>query len=865
MPRQRKGKPVFSFTSLALGLLASAVAAEESAAEWNCRSVNGEWVCNGQTQASSPPDPAKPPVPADTTAGAGAPPASPRKLPPLQVGKVGGVPPAPKIEPQQIPEGWTCEADDRGGWRCKLVGVEPGGKPHLAKIQQEPSLPWLHPTFSAYDDHVFKTLVRLLPEDPWQRYCATGRAALGDRPPIRPEGQPLDLEADYSRSLTEDLVYFSGNVKVRRGGQHLWTDALLYDGETGIVNAWGNVIYEENGYIFASDNAWLDLERGRARMNHTHFILGPVPARGTTARSRFESETLSRHHQVAYTTCPIGNDDWVVHARDLKINRETGKASGHHVWLEFMRVPFLYSPYFSYTIDDRRISGFLTPRIGISNARGFDAALPYYFNLAPNYDLTLIPRVMSKRGFLGGLEFRYLLRHSRGRLAGEILPYDSVRKKIRGEVAFYNQTRFTPHWTALADLRYVSDKHYINELGDNLSIASSRQLHSQIKTEYRQGDWYFMTRADNWQTVDPNLSSRDKPYRRLPQMVFNYDHAFAPWLRSGWQSEFVFFQHDDRSNGHRLHLRPRVQLPWRHAAAFAIPSLAFDYTRYWLPGKGRSLSRALPVASLNTGLFLEKNWGRNLIQTLEPRLFYLYIPFDDQDDIPVFDTSRYDFNFSQLFRENRFSGADRLGDANQISYALTSRFLTADEGAERLRLSAGQIYYFRDRRVTLPGEAVETRNTSNIIGELDLFPNRLFSLRSGIQWDPYDNQMDRGEAMLQYKDSDDYIANLSYRFRRDRLKIVDGSFRWLLFQGLHAVGRWQYSLRDAITLESFLGVEAESCCWRVRVIGRRFVRDVNRTTETAVFAQLELKGLISLGKHVDRFLQRNIRGYGFED
>jgi len=777
------------------------------------------------------------------------------------------MPPAPSHpSTEELPQGWTCQGGEAAtGWRCKLIGTNPEGKPHLVATKP-PTAFALKGTFTPEDDKVFSNLLQVLPNDPWTGFCSSGRVTLQAPPPIENRGPlPVQLEADYSQSLDEDLVFFYGNVKAKRGDQRLWADALAYDSKARIFNAWGNVIYEESGFVLSSASAWLDIDKERARLAGTRFILNSAPARGTTQRSRFENKSLSRHHQVTYTTCPIGNEDWILHARDLRINRDTGKAAGHHVWFTFKKIPILYSPYFAYPIDKRRITGFLTPSFASSDTRGFDFSIPYYWNIAPNYDLTLTPRYMTRRGFMAGGNFRYLFTHSQGHLAAEILPYDQVRKETRGQVAFFNRTRFNPYWTAFADIRYVSDNHYINELGNSLSIASNRHMRSEANVEYRKNNLYFLTRLENWQTIDPNIDSADKPYRRLPQMLLTYNHTFAPWLFTAWNSEFVFFQHRDKIDGQRLHLRPTVSFPWRSAAAYVLPKVSFDVTHYWFAAAGTRESRTLPIASVNSSVFLEKSWGEGLIQTLEPRLFYLYVPHDNQANIPIFDTSRNDFNFSQLFRVNRFSGYDRLNDANQVSLALTSRLLDSESGDERLRASVGQIYYFRDRKVTLPGQAMETDNSSNIIAELDLIPLQYLSWRSGMQWNPHSNELDRGETLLQFRNTQDYIINLWYRFRRNQLKILDGSFRWRLMPGFHAVGRWQYSLRDAITLESFLGLEAESCCWRIRIIGRRFVRDVNRQADTSVFAQLEFKGLASLGRHVDRFLERNIRGYGLDD
>ena len=867
MPLQRKGKSVIISVSLLVGGICQFTRAAESFNDWHCRPMGDQWSCNanlkqvaaeplhlaaqgtGVTSKEETPQVAKPPPPE------------------IRIGKVPEMPKAPRQPVEEgKTKGWTCQGEQgTPEWQCKLVGVDPQGKPRLVARQPKPAFA-LPRTFTPEDDQVFSSLLQILPRDPWATFCNYGREAMPEPASIQNRDDvPMQLEADYSQSLNEDLIFFYGNVKALRGEQRLWSDTLAYDSKNRIFNAWGNVIYEESGFVMSSESAWLDIENERARLTRTRFILDSAPARGTTRRSRFEGPQLSRHHRVTYTTCPVGNEDWTIHAKDLRINRETGKASGHHVWLKFMRLPILYSPYFAYPIDKRRITGFLTPSFGSSDTRGFDFSIPYYWNIAPNYDLTVIPRIMTKRGFMIGGDFRYLFPHTQGHLAVEVLPYDQEQKKTRGQVAFYNKTKFNPYWNALADIRYVSDKHYINELGDSLSIASNRHMRSNASIDYRRGGMHFRTLAENWQTIDPTIDSSDKPYRRLPQILLDYNRSFKPWLFTGWNSEFVFFQHNERIDTQRLHLRPTLSFPWRTASAYVLPKISFDYIHYWFAAAGGQESRGLPIASLDSGLFLEKSWGNQLLQTLEPRLFYLYIPYDNQKDIPIFDTSSNDFNFSQMFRINRFNGPDRLGDANQITVALTSRLLNEKNGDERLRASVGQIYYFRDRRVTLPGQSVGTNYSSNLIAELDFQPFSTVSWRSGMQWDPHKNRFDRGEALLQYKNTEDYIINLGYRYRRDRLQIIDGSFRLLVLPGFHAVGRWQYSIDDDITLESFLGVEAESCCWRVRLIGRRYIRDVNRQADTSIFAQLELKGLVSLGRHVDRFLERNIRGYGLDD
>ncbi|MCX8050057.1 MAG: LPS assembly protein LptD [Methylohalobius sp.] len=844
---------------------------------WDCHSEGEEWVCAAEEKPiPTTPTPADPNLSPQTETALASP---PKPAPEIRIGQVPTMPKAPAAAGSSSLLGWNCEPDEGGQWRCKLTGPDPQGKPRLVGVRERA---WfeLPPVFTPQDEQDFFRLIQLLPEDPWAAYCQGQRVRA--QPAKSRAGLPLNLEADYSQSLGENLTFFSGNVKIERGSQKLWADALTYDTDLHILNAFGNVIYEEAGNLFVSDSLWLDLENDKARLNRPRFILGQTPARGAASRSRFESEELSRHQQVTYTTCPIATEDWILHARDLKINRASGIASGHHVWLEFLHLPVFYAPYFAHPIDDRRISGFLSPSFGRSSTRGFDFTLPYYFNLAPNYDLTLTPRIMVQRGFMAGMEFRYLLPNSRGRVAGEILPHDSQRGTTRGQGTLFSETQIDPYWSALADINYVSDSHYLNELGNNLSLASNRQIHSEARTEYRRDNWYFLGRLENWQTVDPTIPDQNKPYRRLPQLFFAYDLGVAPWALGHVDSEFVYFQQDKRVDAQRLHLRPSLAFPWRSVEGFFIPKIGLDYTQYWLqgthPGQDSQISRILPVASLDGGLFFEKDW-EGMYQTLEPRVFYLFIPRQNQNDIPVFDSALYDFNFNQLFRDNRFSGYDRINDANQFSVALTSRLIESESGKERLRASLGQIYYLTDRHVTLPNLHAEKSRLSNLVAEVDVLPTDRFSVLSGIQWSPKREAIDRGEILFGYKDGEDRIVGLGYRYRRQfaplgaiqnsslqkHLKILDGSFRWLIYPGLHAIGRWQYSLRDDITLDSFLGVEIDSCCWRLRLIGRRFIRDVNRAEDTAVFAQLELKGLVSLGKDVDQFLERTIRGYGTDD
>jgi LPS-assembly protein len=576
----------------------------------------------------------------------------------------------------------------------------------------------------------------------------------------------------------------------------------------------------------------------------------------------------------------------MLHASNVKINKETGRGSAKHAWLEFKGVPFLYTPDMTFPVDDRRQTGFLTPSFGSTKVRGFDFTIPYYFNLAPNYDATFTPRLLTKRGLLLRGEFRYLTEITRGRVLAEYMPHDDVRGDSRGQFGLLNDTRFTENLFAHVDANYVSDDRYLNELGNQLHIVDRRHIRSYGQLSYVGSGYSVTTLADYYQTIDPTIPAEARPYYRLPLVTFNYGHALGnTGLVFSGLSEIANFNHTGgKVTGQRLNVVPRISYPWRAAAGFVVPSLSLQHTQYWLqdqaPGLSDSMSRTAPIFSLDSGLFFEREFElaeTPLLQTLEPRLFYLYIPDKNQNDLPVFDTGEYDFSFYQLFRENRFTGADRLGDANQVTLALTSRLIDQASGMERLRASIGEIFYFDDHDVTLPNIPAKTGDKSNLVAEVYSRLTNTWSVRSGGQWNPEGGTIDRGQVALQYDDRDNHLLNVAYRFRRDqnfdfvRLDLTDVSFRLPFAKGWNAIGRWQYSLLDQVTLDSFLGIERETCCWRFSLIGRHYINDIRTEADggnianNEVFVQLELKGLTRFGQQVDRFLQRNISGYRLED
>ncbi|MGZ8919063.1 MAG: LPS-assembly protein LptD, partial [Methylobacter sp.] len=722
----------------------------------------------------------------------------------------------------------------------------------------------------------------------------------------------------------ENEIYsYTGNVEMTRADQRSVSNKATYDTVSETLDLQGSVYYSEDELALHSESASLNLASDQARLREALFISPATPLRGRAKTIYRESSTISRYKGVAYTSCRPGNQDWVVHASELKMNKISGQGSAKNAWLEFKGTPVFYSPYMSFPIDNRRLSGFLAPSFGNTQRGGASLSTPYYWNIAPNYDATLRPRYLSKRGAVLGADFRYLTEMTKGAADFEFMPHDSLLNKSRYLAAIKNTTQFSPHIYSNFDLNKVSDKDYLADLGNALSMSTySSFLYSQANLGYVNQGGSLRGHVDSYQSIDKAVLDTGMPYRRLPQVNLNLNHTFKFMpLNTSMDAEYAYFQHDALVNGQRTNVKPSVSFPLQTASAFLTPKLSLQSTQYSLSNpKGgaaslasNSISRTLPIFSTDTGLYMEKEVNfsnRSYLHTLEPRLFYLYIPNTEQSNIPIFDTSFYDGSFNSLFLENRFSGLDRVGDANQLTAALTTRLVDAKSGREKLKLSVGQIAYFQDRKVDLdvgtplplnykeplPGYFPDTDKLSNLVTELNAELTDHISLSSGAQWNPHLNRVVRHNAMLHYINGPGEIVNFGYRYRKNitipetlntdgsgqRLYDIinsDVSAHWPVYNDWSVVGRWTYSLLNNSTQESFLGVEKENCCWRFRVIGRRWVNSLalnqgpgaqsaftvdptaTGISQVGVFFQVELKGLTGIGEKLDKFFEQQIYGY----
>jgi LPS-assembly protein len=683
-----------------------------------------------------------------------------------------------------------------------------------------------------------------------------------------PAGTTL-LRGDSAQIRNKTLFTVRGAAQIERGSQQLLADLLSYDKPKGQVEAQGNVRFRQDGLVVTGHSAYYDLLAKRGRLQDSTFRLAERHARGAATEVVLDGDVV-RLQDASLTTCNDGNHDWYLRAKTLKLDQTTSTGQAWHALLEFKGMPVLYSPYISFPLNNERRSGFLPPRFGSSKKTGADIAIPYYWNIAPNQDATITPQVMAKRGLMLRGDYRYLEPSYHGQLDFEFVPYDPVFGASRGLVSLRHVGDLAPRLHTDIAAAYASDQTYFQDFGNDLSQANTAFLERRGDLTYNGSFWSAFGRLQDYQTIDQTVAPSDRPYARVPQIVFQANPRPTSWpFQPGVRAELVHFERDVGVTGQRIDLQPTLQLPWVSQGWYLKPSVKLWSTNYFLgnnsgPG-GSQPSRTLPVVSLDGGAFFDRpqQWlGHALVQTLEPRLYYLYVPFRNQNDLPNFDSEERDLNFAQLFQDNRFTGADRIENANQLSWALTTRFLDRQTGAEQLRASIGQIEYFTDPLVTLPGQPIPTESSSDLIAELGANMAPQWSGRFTMQWNPSANQLEKAGVNVHYEPAAGKIVNVGYRFINQNLDQTDLSVLWPITDRWTVIGRWNYSIFDGRTLETVLGVGYESCCWGLRIAGRRFVNNVEQgTTNDSVFVELELKGLTRFGSRIEDLLERGILGY----
>ncbi len=686
----------------------------------------------------------------------------------------------------------------------------------------------------------------------------------------------IDIQADSTQAwLLDKRAVLDGDVLLQQGEQTLSADRVFYHYVKETVEAEGNVLFTRGDAQLHAEQMHYDLQHQSGQAWRTNYQLADIPARGQASRVELVKPDLSRYEQMTYTSCPPGNDDWRLSAAELTIDRAEGFGVAQHATLSFMGAPIAYLPWMTFPVDNRRRSGFLIPRIRYSGKDGLDLTVPYYLNIAPNYDVTLMPRIMSERGLMLGGELRFLTESTSGVLQVEYLPEDRlnpVYTEGRSSFLLDAQSRFSPNLSGDIQFEHVSDDDYLNDLGNQLSISTESLLQRRAELRYQAEDWHVAARLKNYQV----LNDGSEPYDILPQLRLSLQ---KPSEQSGLiyhlDSEVIHFtKHNDAVEGTRWHIHPAMSLPTEADYYHLRPKIGTYYTQYALSnrtdGLSRSPSRLAAMFSLDGGLYFERDttyFGVEARQTLEPRFYYLYTTRSDQDDIPVFDTGRYGFSTAALFRENRFNSVDRLGDANQVSLNLTTRYSDSQTGADEFKADIGQIFYFQDREVTLPGGGVEQRESSAVTANVTAYPGENWRVTGDLLWDPDQEETTQLLTQLHYRKDHAHLFNLTHRVRDDTAGHMDLSGIWPVSKKTRIMSYLRHSLEDERNEEAILGVEYGSCCWRVRTLLHQYMeaREDYDLERVAFFIQLELKGLGTLGDDFEELLSSSIYGYRREN
>ncbi len=720
--------------------------------------------------------------------------------------------------------------------------------------------------------------------------------------------------ADRIEGTTDTDLTLTGNAELRRAGGDVFTadsmhyvqvdDELFANGAVRIVRD-GNVfsgpelrvkLDDYSGYFVKPQYALSGTRNRRvspesliitATTDPLYAYRNPVasnragfPGHGDASYAKFIDRDHVDLDDPIYTTCraddsrPLTDSDWYIKASTMTLDQTTQIGVARNARIIFKGVPILATPYLSFPLDDSRKSGLLAPTLSVTSRNGIEFLAPYYLNLAPNYDLTLYPKVISQRGLQLGADARYLSPTYNGDFRVEGLPDDQLdQHRLRYALSTLN-TFASGAWSGYLNASKVSDDNYFVDFSRTIAVSSQRVLPQDAAVTYSQPYWFLTVHELRYQTLQDPANPIVPPYQKSPQLLL---HAARLDVLGGFDFNLdvdaTRFVHPTLPSGDRYVFNPSVAFPILRPGWFVTPKLSYNATHYSMsdqaPGVQREFNRALPTGSVDSGLVFERDtslFGKALLQTLEPRLFYVRTPYRNQDALPNFDSGITDFNFAQLFAENAFGGYDRIADANQLTAAVSTRFINTADGAEIFRAALGQRYYLSPQRVTIPGELPVDGKRSDVLAEVTGQISRDFTVDAGVQYSPVVRGVIRSNFGISYRPEPTKVFNVEYRYQQADaiqpigLEQVDFSAQWPLFRNVYAVGRVNYSTVDRKPIETLAGFEYSGCCWVVRVVASRYVTGTQTATST-LFLQLELNGLARLGSNPLESLKRNVPGY----
>ena len=710
-------------------------------------------------------------------------------------------------------------------------------------------------------------------------------------PPDNGEDVPLFIRGDRVQGHQDVDMIAIGHAEMRKRGQSIVADWLKYLQASDEILAHGHVRVEQNGSTMDGPRLQLQVKSNIGFMDQPVYRMADG-GRGHADKLEFTGKDKYRLHKAIYTTCPVGNDYCFLKVGELDLDQASQVGIAHDATISFKGKPILYAPWMDFPTGNRRRSGFLAPVFGSTASGGEELTVPYYWNIAPNYDATIAPRILMKRGAMLNTEFRYLEPSYSGIAHFNILPRDNITGTTREEANILHNQTFGNGWSGELNLQQVSDSYYYLDLSPLMTMTSQSVLPREGHLTYDGGWWNFTSRVQNYQTLSNPLVPVIAPYASLPQLLLNASRDNVGGASVVFNGEYDDFSHPIFVNGKRLAINPTVSYPVRSAAAFFTPKLGFHSVSYSLGANNTSnLPNAtvnIPYVSVDSGLYFEKSdpMGRqDLVQTLEPRAYYVYVPYRNQNNLPNFDSAPMDFTYAQMFTENQFSGNDRFSDANQLTLAMTSRFIEENTGDERLRMTLAQRFYLQS-----PQMIPVTTSTSDVIASVGGAVSKDLSLDSYVQVTPGAWQTQFVSFYAHYSPEIGKLLNLGYLFNRTVLPLsyyaygvsnapalttalpaavaaqgfalnqVDISGQWPLMGRWHGVGRWNYSLANRQLLEGTAGVEYDADCWALRIVTKRFAIAYQETA-SMFFVQLELNGMARIGSDPLQALRDSIPGF----
>ena len=702
-----------------------------------------------------------------------------------------------------------------------------------------------------------------------------------------PANARIHASADRFDTLPDGTSVLSGSVELKQANRELYSDEVRLNRTTRESALKGNVKIRQQGMLILGESAEVNLNEKKLDVRNTEYVIHNIHVHGSAGRIYNPEERVLVLDRSTYTTCEPSGNAWQIKAKEIRLDQESGWGEVSGATIEVGGVPVVYLPWWTFPIDDRRQSGFLFPSIG-SGENGLDLSTPYYLNLAPNYDATITPRYLADRGEMLEGELRYLSDNTTGDLGLGYMPDDQQYGDSRSLVIWHHNGHFDK-WVHTVDYTRVGDSDHFLDLDTTLNTSSATHLDQKTDLRYYGDTWTSSVLFQQFQTIDDLIVDEDLPYRMLPQLRtlgrFPIDNSR---LQFQIGAEYTYFDHPEDivagpTSAERVRLAPSASYNYHRPWGFVVPKMSF-YHRYYdlnqvnLNDNETDLKNS--IFSLDSGLYLDRPFefsGTNFLQTLEPRIFYLYSPYRDQNNLPLFDTAKTSFSYEQLFRENRFTGGDRVGDANQVSVGLTSRLINQDTGDEEINVSLGQIFYLRDREVQLSeDDEIEDTTLSPFVARMSWLINRHWSWRAETQLDTQESNLDSAVTGFRYRDQYRNLVNLNFNYydsgaiiadpESEDIKQSDVSFVWSLNQRWGVIGRWGFDLVQQRSYDNIVGLEYESCCWRARLVNRRYLKesnDANAVVEPSqgIYLQFELKGLGGFGGSVDSMLEDAISGY----